>query len=215
MPQDQKPVSTSTIVPKVSNTDAPAVGTLPPVTAPEALTEDIEDTEDIEEVRAVDPVIEGVLQSEQLPPKALDKDGVITKEVFAALLNKVEDATPAQVMKIVDAILETNLSQGQAIELVVSAAVLEVISEAQAGAIFEELAPAELTAVQAEAITEAMNEAPSKVKKAFESIINIFGSQFEGYMALGSNIPVSQRRTLVAIGGLLTLLPTPPPRIKT
>jgi hypothetical protein len=39
-------------------------------------------------------------------------------------------------------------------------------------------------------------------------VIDIFGSQFENYVPTGSNIPVSQRRTLVAVGATLTMLPT-------
>ena len=218
LPQIEEPSTPSTMPPEPSNTDPPAVGTLPPDVEPEAPTEDTEDIEDIEDVEPaveLEPAVEELLQGEELPEEAFNEAGEITKEVFAALLNEVENLEPEQVIEVVDAILETNLSQEQAIELVVSAAVLEAISEDQAEQIFEELVPAELTATQAEAITEAMNEAPSKVKKTFESIINIFGSQFEAYISLGSNIPVSQRRSLVAIGGLLTMLPPPPVRIKT
>jgi hypothetical protein len=91
--------------------------------------------------------------------------------------------------------------------------VLAAVTEEQAEQIFEEIAPEELSEAQAEAITEAVQQAPTKVKKAFEKVINIFGSQFENYVPTGSNIPVSQRRSLVAIGGLLTMLP-PPVRIK-
>ena len=117
-------------------------------------------------------------------------------------------------MAIVEAILATNITQAQAVELVVSPVVLEAITEEQAEAIFETIVPEELTAAQAEQMSEVLSEAPTKIKKAFEKIINIFGSQFESYVPTGSNIPVSQRRTLVAIGGLLTMLPMPTTRIK-
>lgn len=92
--------------------------------------------------------------------------------------------------------------------------VLETVSEQQAETIFEQIVPEQLTDEQAEQIVEALSEAPSRVKKAFEKVLDIFGSQFENYVALGSNIPVSQRRSLVAIGGLLTMMPSPPVRKK-
>jgi len=118
------------------------------------------------------------------------------------------------VVAIVEAILATNITQDQAVELVVSPVVLEAITEEQAEAVFETIVPEQLTEAQAEQMSEVLSEAPNKVKKAFEKVIDIFGSQFETYIATGSNIPVSQRRSLVAIGGLLTMLPMPTTRIK-
>jgi hypothetical protein len=134
--------------------------------------------------------------------------------VFEQILDEIAEATPEKVVAIVEAILETKVSQEQAIELVTSVEVLAAVTEQQAEQIFEEIAPEELSVAQAEAISEAVQSAPTKVKKAFEKVIDIFGSQFESYVATGSNIPVSQRRSLVAIGGLLTMLPMPTTRIK-
>jgi hypothetical protein len=140
--------------------------------------------------------------------------GEISEEVFGQILDEIDDAEPAKVVAIVEAILATNISQQQAVELVVSPVVLQAITEEQAEAVFETIVPQELTEAQAEQMSEVLSEAPNKVKKAFQNVINIFGSQFESYVPTGSNIPVSQRRSLVAIGGLLTMLPMPTTRIK-
>ena len=140
--------------------------------------------------------------------------GEISEEVFGQILDEINDAEPAKVVAIVEAILATNISQQQAVALVVSPVVLEAITEEQAEAVFETIVPQELTEAQAEQMSEVLSEAPNKVKKAFQNVINIFGSQFESYVPTGSNIPVSQRRSLVAIGGLLTMLPMPTTRIK-
>ena len=142
-----------------------------------------------------------------------EESGEISDKVFDQILEAISEATPEKVVAIVEAILETKVSQEQAIELVTSPEVLAAVTEQQAEQIFEQIAPEELSEAQAEAITEAVQNAPNKVKKAFENIINIFGSQFESYRALGSNIPVSQRRSLIAIGSLFTMMP-PPVRIK-
>jgi hypothetical protein len=88
-------------------------------------------------------------------------------------------------------------------------AVLQVITEFEAKQLFSEVVPAELSEEQAALIVEAVQSAPKEVRKAFEAVIDIFGSQFESYVPTGSNIPVSERRTLVAIGATLTMLPAP------
>jgi hypothetical protein len=142
-----------------------------------------------------------------------NETGEISPEVFNQILDEIADAEPEKVVAIVEAILATNISQQQAVELVVSPVVLEAVTEEQAEAIFETIVPEQLTEAQAEEISEVLSEAPTKVKKAFQNVIDIFGSQFESYVPTGSNIPVSQRRSLVAIGGLLTMLPMPTTRI--
>jgi hypothetical protein len=86
--------------------------------------------------------------------------------------------------------------------------VLAAITETQAEELFEQIVVEELTDTQLEAFTEAIQEAPTKVKKAFEKTINIFGSQFENYVPTGSNIPVKTRRTLVAAGALIAAIPS-------
>jgi len=139
--------------------------------------------------------------------------GEISEEVFEQILDEIAEAEPEKVVAIVEAILTTNITQSQAIELVVSPVVLEAITEEQAEQIFESVVVEELSAEQAAQMSEVLSEAPSKVKKTFEKVIDIFGSQFEQYVPNGSNIPVSQRRSLVAIGGLLTMLPMPTTRI--
>jgi hypothetical protein len=142
-----------------------------------------------------------------------NETGEISPEVFNQILDEIADAEPEKVVAIVEAILATNISQQQAVELVVSPVVLEAVTEEQAEAIFETIVPEQLTEAQAEQMSEVLSEAPTKVKKAFQNVIDIFGSQFESYVPTGSNIPVSQRRSLVAIGGLLTMLPMPTTRI--
>jgi len=140
--------------------------------------------------------------------------GQISKKVFDQILDDISEAEPAKVVAIIEAVLATNITQAQAVELVVSPVVLEAITEEQAEAIFETIVPEQLTEAQAEQMSEVLSKAPTKVKKAFEKVIDIFNSQFESYIPTGSSIPVSQRRTLVAVGGLLTMLPMPTTRIK-
>ena len=139
----------------------------------------------------------------------IEEDAPITAEAFKEVLKVLDTATTQQVVAVVEAVLASTISQEQAIQLVVTETVLEAVTETQAEQIFEEVTPELLTDQQAEQIIDAVEKAPDKVKKAFEKVLDIFGSQFESYRALGSNIPVSQRRSLVAIGSLFSMLPTP------
>jgi hypothetical protein len=86
--------------------------------------------------------------------------------------------------------------------------VLAAITEDQAEELFEQIDVKELTEEQLEEFTAVIQEAPTKVKKAFEKTIDIFGSEFEDYVPTGSSIPVKTRRTLVAAGALIAAMPS-------
>jgi hypothetical protein len=80
---------------------------------------------------------------------------------------------------------------------------LAVVTEEQAEAIFEAVVVEELTAEQGEAIVDAVQEAPKKVRQAFEAAINVFTGLFDSYVMVGSTIPVEERRTLVAVSSTM------------
>ena len=85
---------------------------------------------------------------------------------------------------------------------------LAAITETQAEELFEQIVVDELSEEQLGAFTEAIQEAPTEIKQAFEKTIDIFSSKFDEYVPTGSNVPVRTRRTLVVIGSLLTMLPS-------
>ena len=188
--------------PKTSTTAEPSDSTLTNETETSLPLPPDDDSE------ALETIVEPVFEIE------VEETGEISAEVFEQILDEIAAAEPEKVVAIVEAILATNITQAQAVELVVSPVILEAITEQQAEAIFETIVPEELTTEQADQMSEVLSEAPKKVKKAFQKVIDIFGSQFEKYVATGSNIPVEQRRTLVAIGGLLTMMPAPTTRVK-
>lgn len=49
------------------------------------------------------------------------------------------------------------------------------------------------------AVAEALSEAPPEVKAQFEEEVNIYDGAFDAYVPAGSNVTVSQRRTIVVI----------------
>lgn len=123
------------------------------------------------------------------------------------------DASPEQVVKAVDAILETAPSPDQAAQLATNAQVLAVVSTSQAEEIFQALDVTELDDTQVAALIEAVQDAPQEIRETFEETVDIFKTGLDTYVPVGSNIPVGTRRTLVAIGAVLTMLP-PPTRIR-
>lgn len=138
----------------------------------------------------------------------------IDQKVFVEVIKVLSVASPEQIVAIVGEIVQSDLSQTQSLELATTPAILEAITETQAEQVFEKITPELLSDKEAEQFILVVQDAPTKVKKAFEKTLDIFGSQFESYVAVGSNIPVSQRRSLVAVGSLMTMLPPPVKRFR-
>jgi len=105
-------------------------------------------------------------------------------------------------------VLAATPTSEQATELATSPQVLAAITEQQAEAIFETIIVEDLTAADGEAIVAAVQDAPTKVRKAFESAINVFTGLFDSYVMIGSTIPVDERRTLVAVSSTLVAVGT-------
>jgi len=189
-----------TTIPK---TFFPEIPDEPVLDETEQSTEPLEPEEDISETTQL------AVQSSSTTSVLFLKDELIDDEQFSAIIESIDEATPEQIVVIIETVLAANVTSEQAAELVSNVAVLQVITESEAKELFSEVVPAELSEEQAALIVGAVQSAPKEVRKAFEAVIDIFGSQFESYVPTGSNIPVSERRTLVAIGATLTMLPAP------
>lgn len=94
------------------------------------------------------------------------------------------------------------ITEEQAVELATSPEVLATITAEEATQVFEALNVDDLSDAQIEALVEAVQEAPQEVREAFEESVNIFGGAVDTYIPVGSTIPVSQRRALIAIAGM-------------
>ena len=81
---------------------------------------------------------------------------------------------------------------------------LEALSTQEVEQIFDELIVTDLTPEQAEELVETLVKAPMKVKKAFEAKVNIFSGEVDDYVPTNQSIPVSERRTLIAVGNTLS-----------
>lgn len=99
----------------------------------------------------------------------------------------------------------SGVSEQQAVQYATNPQVLAVASATEAQAIFQALSISELDDTEVAALIEAVQEAPTEVRAAFEEEINIFGEGLDDYVPLGSNIPVGTRRTLIAVTAGITL----------
>ena len=118
-----------------------------------------------------------------------------------------DSITNNQVSQVVDLIVSQDggVSGEQATELATSPKVLESIDGEQATAVFDAVVVAEVSEEAGAQIAEALIDAATEVKEAFEEEINVFAGVFDTYVALGSNIDVGDRRTVIAVGAAVAI----------
>ena len=197
---------TSTTVPDetVPEFDEP-VETVPDETVPDETEQPTTPTTQTEETTETEQEQETDSSTTTIPDiEPADDD----TEELDEILETLTEAAPEQIVAAISQVLATDITSEQAAQIASSPEVLAAITEEQAEQLFEQLDVEELTEEQLAEFTAAIQEAPTKVKKAFEKTINIFGSEFENYVPTGSNIPVKTRRTLVAAGALLAAIPS-------
>lgn len=133
-------------------------------------------------------------------------DNPLNAEQFAAVVGILESdsVSKGQVALAVDNILKNGITESQATDLATSPKVLESIDPEQASAVFEQIPVSNLTTEEEKALVEAVSNAPTEVKNAFENAIDIFGSGLDEYVAVGSNVNVGTRRVVIAAIGAVT-----------
>jgi len=108
--------------------------------------------------------------------------------------------TNDQVSQVVDLITgqEGGIEAGQSAELSASPKVLESITPDQATEVFAALDVTNVTPEQEAQLAEALTDAPQDIKEALEEEVDIYGEGFDDYVAVGSQVDVGARRTLIA-----------------
>lgn len=186
-----------------------------------------EDLSDEETIELAQDILKGELDAEEFGT-VIDAifDEVVTDEVlietFTAVLETELDAekfsavvevlesdviSKDQVAEVVTLIIEQEggVDAEQATELATSPKVLESIDGSQATEVFDAVVVAEVSQEEGFAIAEALAGAPTDVKEAFEEEINVFAGVFDTYVALGSEINVGDRRTVIAVGAAVAV----------
>jgi hypothetical protein len=119
-----------------------------------------------------------------------------------------DSITNDQVSQVVDLIVNQDggVSGEQATELATSPKVLESIDGDQATEVFDAIVVAEVSEEAGAQIAEALANAGTDVKESFEEEINVFAGVFDTYIALGSNIDIGDRRTVLAVGAAVAAI---------
>ena len=179
--------------------DPPVEDTYPTVETPDTLPFVDEPVVDIPIPDSPPDAPESFLSDEEL-------DTIVQDDVTVeALTEALEELTEEEVAQVLEAILEDEPTQEQATAIASSPAALAVLTSEQATQVFEALDVTELDNTQLEALAEAVSDAPTEVKEAFENEVDIFSDGLGTYVPVDSKIPVSERRTLIAIAAGATL----------
>ena len=131
-------------------------------------------------------------------------DEPLTEEQFEELVNVLESetVTEEQVAAAVDSVIENGVTEEQATDLATSEKVLESIDGDQATEIFDAVDIGAVTLEEAAQLVAAVQEAPTEVREAMESEINVFQGAIDTYVPLGSSVPIGTRRVIIGASAL-------------
>ena len=182
------PVTTSVPAPVLSvpSTTSVPVATIPTTTLPEAASS------------TSVPIQEPPLET---PTEIVDNQ-------IIELLTNIDTASQEEIQAVVTEILANEITSEQAVELATSAAVLESVSAEEARQIFEALDLETIEPEQLEELIAVVQTASESVRESFETAINVFDGKTDTYVPLGSTVPISTRRLVVAAGAMLAAIPT-------
>ena len=139
----------------------------------------------------------------------------ISDEAVVEALADIEQATPAEVKAIVTELLAFALTTDQAVSVASEPAVLEVLTNAEAEQVFEQVAVEELSTEQAVELVAAVQDAPTKVRKAFEAVLNLFEGFADDYVMTNQTVPIKTRRALIALSAVFLVSAPAPIRRNT
>jgi hypothetical protein len=123
------------------------------------------------------------------------------------LIDNLDTATVTEIIEAVATILDAGIDAEQAAELATNPELLETIEPEQAQEIFEALDIEALDPSEITALVEAVQDAPTEVREAFEEAVNVFDGAVDSYVPIGSTVPISTRRLVIAAGALLSAVP--------
>ena len=200
--------TTSTAVPVEPDPTVPVSRPVPSSVAPTLPVETSTPTSQPSPGTSIQETLPPVIESSSTTTLPEIKLGIVADQPISdakveQILVTLAEAAPAQIIAAIEQVLATEITSDQAVSIASSPEVLAAVTEEQAEAIFEEIVVEELTAEVAEELVQVLNEAPTKVKKAFQETINVFAGVFDSYQMVGQTIPVGERRTLVAVSNTL------------
>ena len=212
-PQISEPEFVDTVVPvepepdETDTTTTSVEEATPETTLPEETTTTDETYPDTTEEPVVDTTLPEATDTPLEAPLSDEEVGslIAEAETTEALVEALTELSPEQVEQVIEALLAEEPTEEQATALASSPEVLAVITTEQAAQIFEVLDVGALTDTQTEELIAAIESAPTEIREEFEDTIDIFGEGLDDYTPTGSNIPVGERRTLIAVTAGITL----------
>jgi hypothetical protein len=143
----------------------------------------------------VDDVVDEVVVDDTVADYIITEDSQLEEVIVEDTIVDILDETELE--KILEDV-ET-ITVEEAVAVAQDAEFVESLSPSQAVAVFDAVVVSDLSEEQIDAIVEAVQDAPTEVREAFEQEINIFAEGFDEYVPLGSNVPVGTRKTLIAV----------------
>jgi hypothetical protein len=131
----------------------------------------------------------------------------VSDEQILELLDNLDASPPEQVIEQVATILEAELDSGLATQLATNPELLEIITPDQAEEIFASIDIDTLDPTKIDLLVATVQNAPEEIRNAFESAVNVFGGAVDSYVPVGSSVPISTRRIVIAAGALLSAVP--------
>jgi len=121
---------------------------------------------------------------------------------------------PSTTTTTIQLITDGDVNADEATVLATNPEVLQTVTADQAQEIFDALEIDTLTDTQLDALIDAVQNAPTAVRETFEETINIFDGAVDSYVPIGSTVPISTRRLVIAAGAMLAAAPVPSARRK-
>lgn len=115
---------------------------------------------------------------------------------------------PSTTTPILELLNNPTINADEATALATSSAVLEQVTPEQAQEIFQALEIDTLEPSEITALVETVQDAPVEIREAFEEAINVFDGAVDTYVPIGSTVPISTRRLVIAAGAMLAAVPT-------
>ncbi len=200
-----------TTVVQTTTTVADPIVTNPPVTTPNPVPTAVAlSTTSVPVATIPTPTLPEVASSTSLPIQEppLETPTEIVDNQIIELLANIDTASQTEIQAVVAEILETEITSEQAVELATSATVLESVSADEAQQIFEALDLETIEPNQLVELIAVVQTASESVRESFETAINVFDGKTDTYVPLGSTVPISTRRLVVAAGAMLSAIPT-------
>jgi hypothetical protein len=121
------------------------------------------------------------------------------------LLANAKSLSTEELQTAIAEIVDGGVTPDEAVALATSPEALNAMTEETAVEVFEALDIEELTDAEALLLVAVVQDAPVEVRQAFEKSIDVFAGATDTYVPIGSTVPVSTRRAVIAVTGLLAV----------